>query len=226
LFLVVLAAALLGTDFGPSNLAPVTIYVAFWVGLQFLSVVIGDVWSRVSPFDSLAAILGSPPDATRPVPGWSAWLAPLGLTVFLVLELVIPTGSEPRTLGWWLLGYTVVMVSAARVWGRNWLREGEGFAVLFELIGTMSPLYRDDAGDVRWRWPFAGLSNIPMTITQLAAVLVVLGGTTFDGFAERPQVRLGRCAGQSAGTAVLHRSGGCALRICRAVHGHVDPFGS
>jgi len=184
LFVLVVVAALFGTDFGPSNVAPVTIYVAFWVGLQFLAAFIGDVWSRVSPFDSVVALLGGSREGSRPAPWWTGWLAPLGLLVFLVLELVIPTGSEPRTLGWWLLGYTMVMVGAGLAWGRDWLRTGDGFAVLFHLLGTMSPLYRTDDGDVRWRWPFAGLSNVAMTVTQLSTVLVVLGGTTFDGFAE------------------------------------------
>ena len=54
-FAVVLAAAAFGSDQTSTNLAPVAVYVAFWVGLLFVSGLVGDVWPVLSPFDTLAA---------------------------------------------------------------------------------------------------------------------------------------------------------------------------
>lgn len=55
-FVVVLVAAAIGDNSSRTNLAPVVVYVAFWVGVMFVSGLVGDVWRVLSPFDTLAAI--------------------------------------------------------------------------------------------------------------------------------------------------------------------------
>ncbi|MGH9178965.1 MAG: hypothetical protein ACRD0N_10480, partial [Acidimicrobiales bacterium] len=54
-FAVVLVAAAIGDDSSSTNLAPVVVYVVFWVGLFFVSSLGGDLWRVMSPFDTLAA---------------------------------------------------------------------------------------------------------------------------------------------------------------------------
>ncbi len=51
-FVVVLVAAALGEDDPARNLAAVAVYVVFWVGLTFVSGLVGDVWRVLSPFDT------------------------------------------------------------------------------------------------------------------------------------------------------------------------------
>ena len=55
-FAVVLVAAAVGDPEASRNLAPVVVYVTFWVGLAFLSGLVGDLWAVLSPFDTLAAL--------------------------------------------------------------------------------------------------------------------------------------------------------------------------
>ena len=54
LFVVVLVAALFGTSDPTENLAPTWIYVIFWLGLPFLSLLFGNVWRALSPWRALA----------------------------------------------------------------------------------------------------------------------------------------------------------------------------
>lgn len=64
---------------------------------------------------------------------------------------------------------------------RGWLRTGEGFGVFFGLFAHLAPFWRDDQGTLRVRPPFAGLAELQPDAGTAAVVLVVLGGTSFDG---------------------------------------------
>jgi hypothetical protein len=182
LFLLVLAAAAVGENDPAANLAPTAVYITFWVGMAFVSFFVGDLWSAANPFDTLArpreARLRAP--ARRP-PGLGYWPAAVGLLGFVWLELVYPDRAEPRVLAVAIAAYTVVVVTAAAVWGRRWLRTGEAFTALFGLLARAAPLGRTEDGKLRLRPPFAGLAAIEPVPGLEAVVLVVLGSTSFDG---------------------------------------------
>lgn len=182
LFLLVLAAGLFGTDDAARNIAPVAVYVVFWVVLQSVIPVIGDVWAVLSPFDTIGRALDRIRSEPTPAPAWSHWVAPAGAFGFLFIELAHPSGDSPRVLGWAMLVYLAVVVAAVWRWGRSWLPLGETFTVLFGLLGAMAPVRRDDEGQLRFRPPLSGLAAIDVTPAATALILIVLGGTTFDGF--------------------------------------------
>ncbi len=209
LFGAVLWASLFSPLGAGASIAPVAIFVVFWVGVQLLSAVFGDIWRLLSPWDTMATI-GAWLKVTWPKTTWlkvtipvpprwvSGCFAVVAVAVFLWMELVYPEPSETRLLGWLIFAYTALMLCGATLWGRRWLRENEGFAMLFTMIGAMGIFSggnkaevpkrhtgntdnTDNAGEVRVRWPIAGLANLKMTYFGTALVLVVLGSTTFDG---------------------------------------------
>ena len=182
LFLLVLAAAAFGENDPATNLAPTAVYITFWVGMAFVSFFAGDVWSALNPFDTLARPGERRPRASaRRAPGLGYWPAALGLLGFVWLELVYPDRAEPRVLAVAIGAYTVVVVTAAAIWGRRWLRTGEAFTTLFGLLAQAAPLGRTDDGKLCLRTPFAGLAGIEPAAGLEAVVLVVLGSTSFDG---------------------------------------------
>ncbi len=131
-FLLVLAAAAVGENDPTTNLAPTAVYITFWVGIAFVSFFVGDVWSVLSPFDTLVRLgerRGRPP--RRPPPDLGYWPAAAGLLGFVWLELVYPDRAEPRVLAVVITLYTLAVVAAGWRWGRSWLRTGEAFAALF-----------------------------------------------------------------------------------------------
>ena len=170
------------------NIAPVAVYIVFWVGLQVVSVLVGDVWSHMSPFRSLAdgsarlwARLRSRPVSDADRGAGNEWWAVAAIFGFVWLELAFHDNSEPRVLGVYLAAYTAALLVGAAVFGRGWLRDAEGFGVLFTKLSAMAPLHRD-GGSLKLRAPLAGLAALPMRPGSAAFVLVVLGSTTFDGF--------------------------------------------
>ncbi len=185
---VLLYAGLAGNTNPSVNIAPVAIYIVFWVGLQVVSVLVGDVWSHMNPFRSLAdgsarmwaRLRRRPaPDADRGA--GNEWWAVGAIFGFVWLELAFHDSAEIRVLGVYLAAYTVAMLAGAAVFGRGWLRDAEGFGVLFTKLSAMAPLHRD-GGALRLRAPLAGLAVLPMRRGSVAFILVVLGSTTFDGF--------------------------------------------
>lgn len=189
LLLVSLWAGLAGVDDTNGNLLPVTIFVIVWVGGTLLSGLIGDVWGAINPVvtlgrgaEKLGQLVGVRSEG--PAPRTGHWPAAAGLFVFLFYELAHPSGSSPRTLGTMLLVHLVVCSLAAARWGAKWLEENEPFTVMFALIGAMAPIRRTAAGRLQFSSPIAGLAAMPIITGSAAALIVVLGGTTFDGFSE------------------------------------------
>ena len=217
-FAVVLAAAAFGDDAPAANLAPVAVYVAFWVGLLFLSGLVGDVWRVLSPFDTLAGGLerlrarrpGGAEDSGAPEEApsrWGYWPAAGGLLAFVWVELVLPDRAEPQTLLVLMLAYTVAMLAAAARWGRPWLRRGEAFAALFGILAHAAPLYRGEDGRLRLRPPFAGLATLEWAPGLEAVVLIALGSTTYDGLT-RTQLWLDRTGDLDETAAVVAGTAG------------------
>ncbi len=185
---VLICAGLAGNTNPSVNIAPVAVYVIFWVGLQAVSVLVGDVWLQLSPFSTLAdgsarlwARLRGRPAADADRGGGNQWWAVAAMFGFVWLELAFHDNTEIRVLGVYLAAYTVALLAGAAIFGRGWLRDAEGFGVLFTKLSAMAPLHRG-GGALRLRAPLAGLAVLSIKRGSVAFILVVLGSTTFDGF--------------------------------------------
>ena len=180
---VLLYAGLAGNTNPSVNIAPVAVYIVFWVGLQAVSALVGDVWLHMNPFTTIAdaavRLRGRDHDANRGA--GNQWWAVAAIGGFVWLELAFHDNAEPRVLGVYLAVYTVAMLAGAAVFGRGWLHDAEGFGVLFTKLAAMAPLHRD-GGALRLRAPLAALATLPAKRGSTAFILVVLGSTTFDGF--------------------------------------------
>jgi hypothetical protein len=182
LFVLTFGAAVFGRPEAATNVAPYLVYVVFWVGMQFVSPVLGNVWRSLNPLDTLAW-LGRIPETTswsRRDPG--QWTAAAMLLSFAWLELAYHEPSNPRAVGLWLGAYTIAALVGAAVWGRRWLRVGEGFAAIFGLLAALAPFYRHaETGQLRVRVPVSGLARVRTHPGTAAVIVVALGSTTFDG---------------------------------------------
>lgn len=192
LFVTTLVALWFGSVNSAENIAPTMIYVILWVGVAFASLVFGDLWQALNPFDTLAAIAGFVRDRMwRRTPealdddgtiATSYWPAVVGLFAFMWLELCYHDRSDIRRLAFIVTVYSALVLAAAARYGRAWLRTGEAFGAYFGLIARMAPLTVDrDSRRLRVRPPFSALSTLPTRPGITMLVLVSLGGTTFDG---------------------------------------------
>ena len=186
LFAVTMVAAWTGEDAVSANLAPTALYIALWIGMQVVSATFGDVWRRINPLWTIAAgldaVRGRDPETSSATGWWAThWPAALGLLAFHWLELVYFEPASLTAVALFLSGHTIFVLVVAGRFGAGWVRTGDGFAVLFHLLAALSPLHRDAEGRLRLRAPATGLAAVDVRPGTLGVILVVLGGTTFDG---------------------------------------------
>ena len=191
-FALVIAAAWWGNPTYSVNIAPTAFLIWFWVGLQLVSVLVGDVWSAFNPYPTIADAVASLKARIAKTPMSSAdhgagdrrvgWVAVAAIAVYLWFELAYHSTDSPRSVAVFLTGYSAVMLGGAGVFGRGWVRSADGFAVLFQKISLIAPIYRDDTKALRLRTPLSGLTTMRGGLYSVAFILTVLGATTFDGF--------------------------------------------
>lgn len=183
--LLCIATGLFGTANPYGNFNMTFFWIVFVLGFAYLTALVGDLYSRISPFATLARLL--PTHGLLRYPAAIGYMpALLFYAGFLWLELF--SGGSPRTLSWALLIYTACTLMGIRLFGaRDWLRHGEFLGVWLRLIARISPIAFEDAHSrrFRWRWPFSGLrQQAPEHWTLLLFVLFMLSSTAFDGLHE------------------------------------------
>ncbi len=181
---VVLVAALTGPTDPPQNIAPWAFYVTFWVGLVPVSLLLGPVWRIVNPLRTLYAILRpltGPPPAEGRGAGLGYWPAVAALLAFTWVELCYPERATPSTVGVFLVLYGVIQLVCALWLGEEWFARGDGFEVYSSLLGRLSVIGRRADGRLVLRNPLDGLDGLKPDRGLAGVVVVLLGGTAFDG---------------------------------------------
>jgi hypothetical protein len=178
--------ALLGGKDDANNPVPYVVYVWLWVGLALLSMVFGPIWRVLNPIRWLhrgilaAARVSADFSLARYRAGY--WPAALGLFAFTWLELIAPDNDTLPVLRVAVLGFILISLVLALLFGRDYLDTGDPFEAWSGLFGTLSPLGRRE--DRRWvlRTPLHGPNQLASKPGLLATASVMLGGTAYDGF--------------------------------------------
>ena len=193
---------------GPNEDADVSIlflWVYGWVGVAFLSAIVGPVWRWLDPFTTLYD-LGAAASRRLGLRGWEAsaypdglgqWPAVAGLAFFVWLELAYKGGG----LGIVVIGYTLLTLLAMASFGRDeWRTNGETFSVWFGTLNRLAPFgspmppvsSRGDAGRAPGpedlslvRRPYAtGLLTTDWSTARVALVAIGVGSILYDGLSQ------------------------------------------
>ena len=203
LFVLLLSAGFFGRqDNAFANILPTMIWVIWWVGIAFVSALVGNIWALINPWQIIADWVvalhrrgraGRAAAAAPPPPmGGEVWPAVVLFAAFAWAELVWSARGVPASLAFAIAVYSAVTWVGMGLWGRAaWLRRGEAFAVLFGLFARFAPLQAQAGGTAgaprRWDLqPYAvGLiTRAPVPVSLLVFIILVLSTVTFDGFAE------------------------------------------
>ena len=190
-FTLLLAAGFWGNLDPFLNIAPTFVWVIWWVGMAFVSALIGNLWDLLNPwkivFTWLVALRGEPGGGWRYPPWLGRWPAVVIFLVFIWMELIAEQGEQPRQLAMLIVVYSAVTWTGMRMYGRDaWLWHGEIFTVGFELLARFAPSCGKD-GAWRIRFPAVGLlRRHPIPVSGVCFVLLLLTSVTFDGILETP----------------------------------------
>jgi hypothetical protein len=178
--------ALLAGEDNANNPVPYIVYVWLWVGLALLSLVFGPIWRVLNPVRwlhrGLLALARVSPDFALTPYRLGYWPAAAGLFAFVWLELVAPDNSTLPVLRVAILGFFLVSLVLALVFGRDYFASGDPFEAWSGLYGSLSPLGR--RADGRWslRTPLHGPNELEPRRGLVAVTSVMLGSTAYDGF--------------------------------------------
>ena len=191
LFCLVIYAGYAGSQTATNNLAPVFIFIVFWVGLAVASMLFGDVFKAFNPWRAVAravawvaskAVRGGLP-APMAYPAWlGRWPAAIGILAFAWIELVYSGRTDPSNLATLALVYAALQFVGMSLYGiETWNRFGDGFGVYFGLFARISPLHWT-RGELRVRPPLSGLTSLDFVPGTVALMCMAIGTTSFDGF--------------------------------------------
>jgi hypothetical protein len=197
---LIIVAGFFGNQNPIRNIAPVAIWIIMWVGLGFLSMMLGDIWAAINPWNTAFTAAdnfhrrvrsGAALSLGKHYPQWlGVWPAFVMFLLFAWMELVWSGRNVPAQLSAALLIYSIITWTGMFVFGREtWLERGEVFRLVFGIFARCAPiaLSRDGRAVIVGRLPGVGLlEDRPLTISMVALVIALLATVTFDGFMETP----------------------------------------
>jgi hypothetical protein len=202
LFLLVMTAGFFGIQSPLKNIAPVMVWAIWWVGMAYISALLGNLWALVNPLDALFSWAEALCARIRPgcklslglryPDALGAWPAVVLFLAFVWMELVWEHSDSPRHLASAMLAYSALTWLGMWLYGREeWLCHGEVFTLVFGLLARFAPTeVRDSRGggrELNLRPYGVGLlSHEPVSNSILVLVLAMLAAVSFDGFMETP----------------------------------------
>lgn len=199
MLVLVVVAGLIGDDDPFKNIAPTTVWVIWWVGLAYVSGMLGDLWALLNPWRTVFEVAEWLLTRLKPnmrlglnmdYPGRAgSWPAVLLFVWFIWAELIWPASDSPAKLSQAVINYSIVTWIGMLVFGsRNWLRHGEVFTILFGLLARFAPTeYLAERREWNLRpWAVGLLPDKPMSFSLTVFVLLILSSVTFDGLLATP----------------------------------------
>ena len=150
IFVLLLAVGFGGDQEPTNNVAPTIIWVIWWVGLAYVSALIGNLWALINPWSALfqwADLLyqklfpGRHFSLRRPYPdALGVWPGLLLFFAFAWAEIIYQDSPVPVMLARMAVVYSVVTWAGMFMFGRNvWLRHGEAFSLVFGYLARFAP---------------------------------------------------------------------------------------
>ncbi len=186
LYLLVLCAGFVGTQNPFKNIAPAMVWAVWWVGLAFVSALLGDLWALVNPLDTIYRWTLGERRAVLAWPRWAGvWPAALLFFAFVNMELNWEGSEQPASLAAAMLAYSCLSWLGMFLFGRRtWLAHGEVFAVVFGLLARFAP---NQVRRGRWQLrPFGAglLVRAPLGWSHIVLVMLMLASVSLDGLLE------------------------------------------
>jgi len=194
LLCMVVVAGLFGTRNPEMNLAPVLVWIVWWVGLSLVVACCGNVWAALDPWRALfewadagARRLGFSNGITIGLAyprRLGAWPAVLLLLLFVWIEVLYPRAAVPSQLAWMALAWSAATLLGMGCFGAEiWRRTADVFSIYFAALGRFAPIASGpDRRSIVLRPPGRGLIDSPAeSFAMVGFVLAMLATVLFDG---------------------------------------------
>jgi hypothetical protein len=173
----------LETDSTRPTIAPVLVWVAFWLVVRFAGAVVGNWYTDLNPWRALGRSLRvGRAERLWIIDRLGIWPAAILLLAFTWMELVSPDSGSPTTLATAALVYTLLLTAAMAYAGRETgLAVFDAFTPYNRLVSSLSPLGRREDGRLVWRGWLRAMTVLPEWKGLAAFVVIAIGSVTYDG---------------------------------------------
>ena len=150
LFFLAILTGFFGSERPRDNLTPTLVWVIWWVGLAYVSALIGNLWALINPWKVLFSWIEalSPPlkpsgglSLKLPYPSWlGVWPGLLLFFIFAWIELAYSGRTQPANLAFFIILYSVTTWLGMFLFGKErWCQSGEAFSIAFSLLARFAP---------------------------------------------------------------------------------------
>jgi hypothetical protein len=194
LLCMVVVAGLFGTRNPEMNLAPIFVWIIWWVGLSFVVACVGNIWPALDPWRALfewvdvaARRLGFARGISLSLayPAWlGAWPAVFLLLLFVWIEVIYPQAAAPSHIAWMALAWSAITLTGMVCFGGDtWRRNADVFAIYFGTLGRFAPVETGvDGRSIVLRAPGSGLiTSGAASFGMVGFVIAMLATVLFDG---------------------------------------------
>ena len=178
-----------GDKLGARNIAPVLLWVYFWLVVPFLGALVGDLYTGLNPWRTLSRWLGigeGEHQASQTTVGYGLrvgiWPGAVLFVAVAWFELVYPKSSDPAAIAIAAAVYSALLLMAVARFGRETaLTSIDPFNSYNRLISAISPFGRDADGRLVRRGWLRALVVIPEWPGLAAFAIAMIGTVSFDG---------------------------------------------
>lgn len=180
---LVVLAGIFGDHRALNNVAPVLVWVYFWLVIPFLSALVGDLWQYINPWRSIGRIVGlgkrERPELAKKL---GVWPATVGFVAFTWLELVWAYPARPRVVAGAALIYTLYLIYVMAWAGRETgMQVGDAFTSYNALFGGIAPIGHDIDRGLVWRGWLRALPAMRERPGLTVFVVAMIGTVSYDG---------------------------------------------
>lgn len=190
LLVLVVVAGFAGVQIDTANFAPTAIYVGLWIGVPFVSLLVGDLYAAINPLRAIGRSVGWAagrlsggriPAALVLPERVGRWPAAALLLLYAWVELAFPGRGDPSQLAALVLAFCVIQGIGMSLYGTDaWLERCDPFAAWFSWVATLSPA-RWERGTLYLRPPGSGTAKRDAISGDAAIIAIAIGTTTWDG---------------------------------------------
>ncbi len=164
-------------------IAPVLVWVFFWLVVPFGCVIVGGLWRTMSPYrqivESIWVNAEEKPDWLKRI---GVWPSVIVFGAFVWFELVYPANTSPRSLAIAALVYGLYLfVISGLIGPQTALATGAGFETYTGIISRMAPIELRGAERPERRRFLAALPSLPIHRGTTAFIILMIGSVTYDG---------------------------------------------
>lgn len=185
-YVTVLVIGFIGPSTPQTNAAILLVWVGWWAGLAMTSYLVGNTWQTLNPLSTIALVL---PSLNRRYPdSYGAWPSVIGLLALIWIEVISPLAADPQLLATAVVAYSVVTLFGVVIFGRDtWFDKADPVERVFRYYGRVAPIGKTGR-KIKFRLFGMDLS-VPRLVDdfdEVAFIIALLWGTTFDGFVTTP----------------------------------------